>query len=100
MRGPPGWGVRGSLVSALLVIALHNHHTRQAKNKNYFLSNTLTSQCSNGLLVNGSEVWNELSNKIKSEARLHNFSSLVTSRSNFSVLTLHHKFQGILLFEH
>ena len=26
-----------------LMTALHNHHTRQAKNKNYFLSNTLTS---------------------------------------------------------
>ena len=31
------------------VSALHSHHTRQAKNNNYFLSNTFTSQCSNGL---------------------------------------------------
>ena len=54
------------------VIPLHNHHTRQAKNKNCFLFNTLTFQCSNGLLVNGSKVWNELPNNIKSEARLLN----------------------------
>ena len=68
------------LVSALLVTALRNHHTRQAKNNNYFLSNTLTSQCSNGLLVNGSKVWNELSNNVKSEARLHKFSRIVTQQ--------------------
>ena len=62
-----------------LVTALHNHHT-QAKNKNYFLSNrpTLTSLCSNGLLVNGPKVWNELPNNIKSEAWLFKFSKLVT----------------------
>ena len=63
-----------------LVTALHNRHTRQAKNKKYFLSNTLTSLCSNGLLVNGSKVWNELPNNIKSEARLFKFSRLVTQQ--------------------
>ena len=80
MRASPRLGVRGALVLALLVTALHNHHTRQAKNKNYFLSNTLTSQSSNGHLVNGSKVWNKLSNNIKSEARLHKFSRLVAQQ--------------------
>ena len=61
-----------------LVTTLHNHHKRQAKNKNYILYNTLTSQCSNGLLVNGSNVWNELLNNVKSKARLFKFSRLVT----------------------
>ena len=71
-----------------LVTALHNHHRRQAKNKNYFLSNTLTSQCSNGLLVNGSKVCNELPNNIKSEARLFKFNRLVKQHflSTFSSL--------------
>ena len=60
-----------------LVTALHNHHTRQAKNKNYFLSNTLTSQCFNGLLVNGSKVWNELRNrKIPSNLKLGHLNSV------------------------
>ena len=64
-----------------LVTALHNHHTLPAKNKNYyFLSNILTSQCSNGLLANGSKVWNELPNNIKSETRLFKFSRLVTQQ--------------------
>ena len=90
-----------TLVNALQ----HNHHTKQAKNKNYFLSNALTSQCSNGLLVNGSKVCNELPNNIKSEARLFKFSrsiqyDIYNSRSIFSVLASHCKFPDILLFQH
>ena len=41
-----------------LVNTLHNYNTRQAKNKNDFVSNILTSQKSNSLLVNDVKVWN------------------------------------------
>ena len=60
-----------------LVNTIHKYNTKQAKNKNYFVSNMLTSQKSNSLLANGVKVWNQLPSKIKSETRTSQFNKLV-----------------------
>ena len=60
-----------------LVNTIHNYNTRQAKNKNYFVSNMLTSQKSNSLLVDGVKVWNQLPPYVKSETRVSQFNKLV-----------------------
>ena len=60
-----------------LVNTILNYNTRQAKNKNYFVSNMPTLQKSNSLLVDGVKVWNQLPSKIKSETRISQFNKLV-----------------------
>ena len=60
-----------------LVNTLHNYNTRQAKNKNYFVSNTLTSQKSNSLLVDGVKAWNLLPSNIVSKTRILQFNKVV-----------------------
>ena len=60
-----------------LANTIHNYNTRQAKNKNYFVSNMLTSQKSNSLLVDGVKVWNQLPPYVKSETRISQFNKLV-----------------------
>ena len=60
-----------------LVNSVHKYNTRQAQNKNFFVSNVLTSNCSNGLLVNGSKFWNQLPQTIKNEMRSRQFNKLV-----------------------
>ena len=60
-----------------LVNSVHKYNTRQAHNKNFFVSNVLTSNCSNGLFVNGSKFWNQLPQTIKNEMRLRQFNKLV-----------------------
>ena len=80
-----------------LMTALHNHHTRQTKNKNNFLSNILTSQCSNGLLVNGSKVWNDL----PSQWRTQEFSmgggvSVTSHRDDVKILQLAYSSSEVL----
>ena len=60
-----------------LVNSGQKYNTRQAHNKNFFVSNVLTSNCSNRVVVNKSKFWNQLPQTAKNKMRLRHFNRLV-----------------------
>ena len=63
--------------NASLANSGNKYNTRQAHNKHVFVFKVLTSICYNGLLVNGSKIWNQLPQTIKNERHLRHFNKLV-----------------------